>query len=299
MYFIPKFNRGIFNRYHRKMHWTERLTKDMSFAFQWLVNFIAQGFRSGTILCYPHYPSRGSALYKMAKHLHYNITNNPKFSFDIAVYWEYLTYREEYHYLESIAYRTKVVNLYSRDISKTKVDEVFLEVFGYSTKIDPTEYEGKAVCKSDINAIHNYYVIECPIEEKPAEDAFYQVLINNEVENDRVEDIRIPIVKGTLKNCYLKHRQLGNRFKNPIYTKITPIGELLSDREIALINRMAEKMHLELGEIDALRNRDDGKLYIIDVNNTPQGPPSGISRQEGKQTIRELAAAFEERVLSK
>jgi hypothetical protein len=37
------------------------------------------------------------------------------------------------------------------------------------------------------------------------------------------------------------------------------------------------KIGLEYGEIDILRSDEDGKIYIIDVNNTPWWPPNKLS----------------------
>jgi hypothetical protein len=47
----------------------------------------------------------------------------------------------------------KVINLYSRDISKQFIDNIHKYVFGYSTIIDPLTYKGKIVKKNDIKGI--------------------------------------------------------------------------------------------------------------------------------------------------
>ena len=56
-------------------------------------------------------------------------------------------------------------------------------------------------------------------------------------------------------------------------------------------------MRLEYGELDILRDLDNKKIYIVDVNNTPFGPPANISAAQGKEAIRILAEAFEEAFL--
>ena len=57
-------------------------------------------------------------------------------------------------------------------------------------------------------------------------------------------------------------------------------------------------MHLDYGELDVLRNRDDGLLYIVDVNPTPWGPPNHLSRQETAHAIRGMAREFQAHMLS-
>jgi hypothetical protein len=297
MYFLPAYRRGIFNRYHKKMPLFERFTKDFAQAFLWIRNYFKSGFKRRTILAYPHFPSRGSMLYKMAKELGWNITNKPSRKFEAVIYWEYATFREEFALMEQLASDFRVINLYHRDISKEKVDALKHEIFGYRTRIDPTQYQGKAVEKSDINALHNYEVIDCPItERKPG--CFYQVLINNEVENGtKVQDIRVPVIGGLLDFVYIKHRAINDRFKNPIYCKPTPIKEVLSKKEIELLQRYIQSYQLDFGEMDVLRDQNSGKIFVIDVNNTPQGPPSGISAEDARWVIHHQATIFKKRLL--
>ena len=40
--------------------------------------------------------------------------------------------------------------------------------------------------------------------------------------------------------------------------------------------------------------KDDGKIYVVDVNNTPQGPPKNISKKEGVKAISQMAERFKE-----
>ncbi len=291
MYFLPPYRRGILNRYHKQMPLLERFTKDLSEAWRWWRNRQKWGESRG-ILAHPHFPSRGSTLYKIARELGYNVSNKPTRTFELVVAWEYLTFREEYQVAEKLSGQYRVLNLYNRDISKARVDQLHQEVFGYRTEIDPLTFQGKAVRKSDINAIHNYAVIDCPLTERE-EGSFYQILINNEVENGtKVEDIRVPIIGGTISFAYRKHRDIAVRFKNPIFCRPEPIESLLSSAEIAQVNRLAESFRLDFGEMDVLRNRDDGRIYVIDVNNTPQGPPSGISPSDAQWAIKEMARHF-------
>jgi len=56
------------------------------------------------------------------------------------------------------------INLNCNDISKTKVSNVHKKVFKYAIDIDPLKFNGKAVEKSYINALHDGRIIECPIK---------------------------------------------------------------------------------------------------------------------------------------
>ena len=41
-----------------------------------------------------------------------------------------------------------------------------------------------------------------------------------------------------------------------------------------------------------LRNRDDGRIYIVDVNKTDMGPPAAMKRVDKLKAMRGLANAF-------
>jgi len=209
----------------------------------------------------------------------------------LAVYWEYATYREEFQLLESLKEQCPVLNLYSRDISKVAVDKIHREVFGYNTFVDALSYAGKVVQKNDVNAIHDGQILQGPLAKTEA-GFIYQILIDNSFSTDLVLDIRVPVVGEALDFVYLKYRNIEERFKNTtVKTEVKAIGEILSQEELKLINHFCNKMALDYGELDVLRNKNDGKIYIVDVNNTPQGPPANTEKEQGIEAIRKIGEA--------
>jgi hypothetical protein len=58
--------------------------------------------------------------------------------------------------------------------------------------------------------------------------------------------------------------------------EIVPATAHLSEQECQDIIMYCRRIGLEYGEIDILRSDDDGKIYIIDVNNTPWWPPNKL-----------------------
>lgn len=268
MYFLKKYRRGIKNRYTKKTPLPEIILKDIIFTFQELENFFKNKFKSRTILAYPHLPSRKSSIYKLCRHMHFNLTNNINRKFDVAIYWEYGTYLNEFQKLEEIHKDKRVINLNIRDISKKHVDQKFREIFGYSTFVDPLQYQGKCVKKSNINALHDGEIIDCPVSEK--DDRFvYQIPLDNLKENGKHEDIRIPVIANKFPLVFLQYRSVNNRFSIAIEGEIKPRHEVLSGTETKLIQKLCRAVGLEFGELDAIRHQKDGKLYVIDINNTP------------------------------
>jgi len=270
----------------------EMLTKDISEQILAWSNMLKNGLKSRKIFIYPHFPSRGSTIYKVARKMNYTITNRQPENAALCVYWEYLTHRKEYQLPEKLSLYMPVVNLHSRDISKKYVDDVFRSVFGYATIINPRQYTGKCVKKSDVNAMHDGMIVNCPIAE-PDEDCIYQRLIDNSLGNEAVEDIRVPVVNGCLDFVYLKRRYISERFLNTTFdTDVIPVNQALSSTEVRKLNEFCERSGLDYGELDVLRDNSDGRIYVVDVNNTPQGPPANTPKAQGKLAIRRIAEAF-------
>jgi len=278
------------------MPWPEMMVKDCKYALKSTRYFFINKGKIRKLFIYPHYPSSGSTMYKLAHYLNLNITNHYSSSADVVVYWEYLTFRKEFEFLESLQHQ-EIVNLHSRNIGKIYVDAAFAKIFGYATIINPTTFHGVCVKKNDINATHDGEIIQCPIE--IAEPGYiYQILINNEAPNEQVMDIRVPVVGEVLDFIYLKYRSISERFVNSTTNTFKkPSVEVFSQQEISLINDFCKEIQLDFGELDILRNWDDGKIYIVDVNNTPQGPPANIGKQEYKQAVAGIADAFSKRFL--
>ncbi len=187
-------------------------------------------------------------------------------------------------------------NIGCYDIRKSVVARVFEEVFGYSLAIDPDTHQGLAVEKSERNGKHDGKIVECPVSE-PKRDMVYQRLIDNTFDGNEFIDIRTPIVGGKIPFVYLKRRMADLRFSNDNHrVDIAPTDAMLSREEQENIRRYAEAMALDFGGLDVLRNREDGRIYIVDVNKTDMGPPSALPSADKLQAMRGLATAFAELV---
>lgn len=173
----------------------------------------------------------------------------------------------------------KSFNFGCHDISKSKVGEVFEQVFGYALAVDPKTYPGPMAVKSETNGVHDGYEAIGPIERK--DGMVYQVLVDNSVDGEWVEDLRCPIIDGDIELIFIKRRPLTNRFanSNANVTLHSP-DDLLSKDERVKLKRFAAAMGLDWGGMDVLRNKTDGKIYVVDVNKTDMGPPIALSLKD-------------------
>ena len=109
----------------------------------------------------------------------------------------------------------------------------------------------------------------------------YQVLVDNSVDGRWVEDLRCPIIGGEIELIFIKRRPLTKRFanSNANVTLQTP-DDLLSNDERDKLKKFAKAMGLDWGGMDVLRNKNDGKIYVVDVNKTDMGPPIALSLKD-------------------
>jgi hypothetical protein len=287
----------IINKYREDMPFPKRLLEDIIFRLRYLRLYLKNKREVKTFLFYPHYPSKRSVLYKILGLTDYNRTNNPELKYDYVINWQHETFRGKIPFLEELNKKKPVINLNCNDISKKYIDSVFKSVFGYCTEINPATYKGICVKKNNINAMHDGKIIECPVND-PDKNYIYQKLINNIYDDKLVQDIRTPVIKGHIPIVYLKRRPIEGRFaREKTTSRIGNPDKIFSDEEKSKIKKYCEKLELEYGDLDILRDNDDGKIYIVDVNNTPHGP-SQLSKKEKKLVLEILAREFKKAFMS-
>ena len=251
------------------------------------------------VLFYPEQPaSMHYVVWKICAELGIRMTQKPSQRTALAFLWKDAT---SIGASEAALPATSIpaINAACRDISKTNVSRHFNAVFGYSCDVDPLSYCGPCVEKSNRNARHDGRIVTAPAA-APRAGAVYQRLINNVVPGDLVEDIRVPVINGVVPFAYLKYRPIAARFdSNRNRTvRLCAAAEVLSEDEIRKIGAFARSIGLDYGELDVLRDRDDGRIYVVDANKTPAGPSYRLSRTEFRRAVRMLAATFRDEFLT-
>jgi hypothetical protein len=168
---------------------------------------------------------------------------------------------------------------------KSNVQKVFAETAGYATRVDPMKHNGPAVMKRERNGSHSGRIVMLPRTLEP--DRVYERLVDNLVDDDTVCDIRIPFILGVPPFAYTKFRSRVRRFVNSNdRVFIVSPSEVLSMAELDLCRRFCQAVGLDYGELDILRDRESGLIYIVDVNNTPAGPPKGLTPSDRQSALR-------------
>jgi hypothetical protein len=255
------------------------------------------GFKGKTVLFYPQLPELWHLAYPICHFLGVRMSRNPDAHFDVAIAFNDVTVRADDPVLRKLSLDHEVINLDCIDISKSHVEEIFKEIFGYGMSIDPRTHRGAYVKKSETNAAHDGRIVHEPSE--PERGYVYQKLINNVVDG-QARDTRVFIFKDRITFTFYRYKALSDRFDATVSAHRVNVDEALGRQEQADIMRFARRIGLDYGELDIVRDADDGLIYIVDANSTPSGPHRGIQipKKEYDEFLAELAAAFSNAFLS-
>ena len=172
---------------------------------------------------------------------------------------------------------------------------MFNEVFGYPLAVDPRRHHGPMVEKSEHNGAHDGRIVVGPLEPRPG--LVYQRVVDNTRDDGRVEDLRCPTALGALDVVFRKRRPARARFAN-VNTEVvlTSAEDCFTAEERATLHAFVRAMRLDWGGLDVLRDRRDGRLYVVDVNKTDMGPPTALPLADKLAAVERLARTFRARL---
>ncbi len=259
------------------------------------VKDLAQTFISPTtvVLFYPQRPTKQSVEYKLCALLGYAVTRYPNRPVDV-VFKRYDTTVFDPAILSELNIpQSAIVNSESIDISKKHVNDVFEKVFGYPLRVDPLRYQGRIVQKSNSNAAHDGKILQGPLTEADlVPGTTYQKAIDNtKIRPGYAEVFRVPIHGQTIPVTYHKFRKIETQFtSNGENASLVDPASVFSSQEQRLLLSMASSMGTDYCEVDVLRDTD-GRIYVIDVNNTPWGP-STLNDEDRMKALSIMTHSF-------
>jgi len=250
--------------------------------------------RGKRILFFPEEPWPFTSIFKVCLYGGHRIITNPTEPHDGAFKWWDATFTPNATIGHTFP-RGRVMNLMCEDISKSRVDRIFAETFGYTITVDPTTHRGPCVEKSEENATHDGRIIDCPID-APRPGYVYQKLINNLMDDGAYGTLRVPIFCGVIPYVALGHRPLDQRFGDAARSTFLEPTDAFSSPELEKLIEFSAKMNLDYGEHDVMRDRDDGRIYVCDVNPTPAGGTAlrRLSMRDQREALSRLARCLKQ-----
>lgn len=259
------------------------MVKDIVYRLRNFLITIFTGGRAKTILFYPEFPDWHADLHSIVFYSPYRITSNPREKFDYLINWEDATFKRPDATLVDLLKTYRAMNLEWTDIGKEKVEEVFVKVFGYSTFVDPFTYRGKAIEKSNLNSKHSSArFVDCPVS-RVKEGFIYQKFLENKVDDKHALDVRLTWINGRLPIAMKRYKAQFDIFDKTLKYELAVPEKVFTPDEIDKILRFCREMKLDYAELDTIRNNEDNRLYIIDVNPAAHHPKSACSKADRKR----------------
>ena len=212
----------------------------------------------------PQAPRYFNAAYQLCVRLNVDIV--PLADADVALHWADATLWGD----PPSGLDPGAINVRVRDISKRHVNQLHGQVFGYD--LDPDPGATQLVEKSDANARHDGRMVARP---SGAPGVVTQRLIDNRLDDHLVTDHRVALMDGRIVFRAARYRPLANRFlgRGPsLLAVLHPPDAYFSAAEQAQVAAMCEAAGADWAELDVLRDRTSGRLYVVDVNPTPGAP---------------------------
>jgi len=221
----------------------------------------------------------------MFKH---SIVNSIQFA-DIAFYWNWKAFNPTPLPDGLNNAKCRVVNKKLLDTSKTFVDNRFYDVFGYRSMLEKPEIGQRVVTKTERNGIHNGRIIE--FNGAFHKDWLFQKYIDT-LKDGYYNDLRVMIINGKLSNIMFIKKLDNFACIEMISCSVVNTKDIFSIDEISKINEFC-KDYIDYAELDILRDNEDGRIYIIDVNNTPGGGlMSHVTQDKTKIILNEINKIF-------
>jgi hypothetical protein len=245
----------------------------------------------GSALFTPERPLMGYAIWRMCRELGLRIATEPADDCRVALNWEDATVNAVPPPPPSIRF----LNAHCVDISKSTVEAASISVFGYGLALDPRTHAGPFVRKSEENGLHDGAILDGPLEPEP--EHIDQRLLDNVVDG-LAEDLRISIVGGQIPVVIRRRFFLSGRFDKVSSAELVARERVLGGDEVEQLLAFSRHIGLDYGDLDVIRDRGDGRIYVVDANKTPGGPPIQLGFRFGVRVHRLLAQSFDEEFLA-
>ena len=276
------------NDYPDRMPLLERIGKELRFRMAVKASKQAHG-QPQFVLVHPDWPSKRASIMAYADSLKWVLTNRLetpaqlngttvlKLAFDDRT--------------EKRQAQPGFWNGHCLDISKSTLDRHHQVVFGYGVNVEPATHSGPMLEKSEGNAVHDGKEIQGPLSPDQLQPGkVYQRIINNRTDEGLFEDLRVVVIHGEVPVVYRKRKSGEVRYTNE--TAEVDLAEspktVLSEGEIDQITSLSAKMCAEFAELDVLRDRQDGRIYCVDLNPTPYGPPAGLNETDRADAFQQI-----------
>ncbi len=249
-----------------------------------------------TIYAYPQRPSEKYTMGLLCAMSRCRLCADLAHPHDVMLKFDASTYSEPSMIWKGFPDAKQAINGMCFNISKAYVETVFEQVFGYSLRVDPLTYTGQIIEKSNANGLRDVSVLDGPLQADAVREGYvYEKILETLLDDGSFfVEHRVPIINGCIPYVALKHLLPESRFKYAHKVEIVAPGAVFDAAEQANMLRMAGEMCLDVGELDVLRHKGDGRIYVVDVNNTAWLPARAFVPATLRTIVRLAQGPFEQ-----
>jgi len=200
---------------------------------------------------------------------------------DYYVWWKFTHHTE---HLPDFAKDKYCVNAGCVNTLKDFVEERYRKFFKRNTFVDPYQYKGDLVRKSNLNGTHDGMIVTGPLEPEPG---FVYQRYYDTFDGKYYIDVRIPVIFGKIPFIVLKYKStpFGSGAISGLHHVALASTKIFPGEWIEKILRFCDG-YLDYGEIDVMQGD------IIDVNNTPSAAMFGYMTQAQKNYFIETVTKY-------
>ena len=147
------------------------------------------------------------------------------------------------------------------------MEQAWRAVTARTLAVDPLTVEGPIVMKSEENARHDARIVDGPLRSRRP-GYVYQRLVDTR-ESGWITQSRPVIVGGDIVIAYEKWRRDPDLFFGTALSLPQPPSDLYSPDEQRQMLEFATRIGMDYGELDVLREKATGDLFVVDANRTP------------------------------
>ena len=204
---------------------------------------------------------------------------------DVVVYWQDTTVRGP----RPAEVGPRAINAGVSDIGKHRVHAWHPRVFGYG--LEPPPDATQVLEKSNRNSQHDGRVVAGP---SGSPDRVAERVIDTRFSATVVEEHRA-VIMGERVVLVTTHFELRHRFKEPaLLSIVVDPDETFSPAEQDRLVAFCRAGGADYADLDVLRDRDTGRLYVVDFNPTPAGPPRRLLAADRPRWWHDLEEGWRE-----
>lgn len=190
----------------------------------------------------------------------------------------------------------RTINRHCPMVRKSRLHAAWAAVSGNDIRVDPKSWRQQAVESPDVNGSQPPRIVYCPVRAKPG--MVYTRLLANTDNGAFMQDWHVPVIGGAAKLAMIATRPENRRFTHQhSQVRLVDPKRLFTSEERSQIKALCDQLGLDVGSLDVLRDRMNGKLFVVDADAGKLGPVAALGPWAQWTALKVLSRALHDFVV--